>query len=267
MVGESEKASISRKIFHITPSINDGCVLSACLCSTLDIVDSSGSYCSSSGCLSLISATISFLRPYFPFSGTLTLPSQQTTKPRASENGHPIRRTAHPTRHVQGHEGSEKRVPLQLVACFCQSFEVEELTYFRSEEWELVEFISVWKERENLPIGIPQPANRYSCMETSPGVGKTYFRNQSPPNNPRRAVRTKAARGRLPTSQEIASPATAAIPPSQSHSSSSRLASTPACSGVFCAAYAFFWATLQESHSGITPVRMKRMSPRLGEMS
>jgi hypothetical protein len=144
-------------------------------------VISSGSYCSSSGCLSLISATISFLRPYFPFSGTLTLPSQQTTKPRASENGHPIGRTAHPTRHVQGHEGSEKRVPLQLVACFCQSFEVEELTYFRSEEWELVEFISVWKERENLPIGIPQPANRYSCMETSPGVGKTYFRNQSPP--------------------------------------------------------------------------------------
>ncbi len=87
-------------------------------------------------------------------------------------------------------------------------------------------------------MGIPQPANKYSCTLTSPGVGKT--------------------------SQLIASPATAANPESQSHSRVSKLASTPACSGVFSAAYFCFRSSENVFHSEIAPVRMKRMSPRWG---
>lgn len=74
----------------------------------------------------------------------------------------------------------------------------------------------------------------------------------------------KSKEGEGLTSQEMASPATAEMPLSHSHSRSSMDASTPACSGLSCAAYAFFCSVVKASHSGIRPVRMKRMSPLRG---
>jgi hypothetical protein len=94
------------------------------------------------------------------------------------------------------------------------------------------------EKEDYVPMGHPQPASKYSCKLTSPGVGKT--------------------------SQLIASPATAAIPESHNHSKTSKLASTPACSGVCSAAYVRFCCSENVFHSGIQPVLMNRISPFCG---
>jgi hypothetical protein len=81
------------------------------------------------------------------------------------------------------------------------------------------------------------------------------------PCHPQHTKNENRSKKRNLTSQLIASPATALTPSSHNHSNSSKLASTPACCGVFNSAYARFCSSLKESHSGITPMRMNRISP------
>ena len=183
------------------------------------------------------------------------------------ENCHRVRWRAHASWHIQRYRSQEERVALELRANFRQSLKVEHFPFpdvtVSDRRANPVRQGQELEEVETYQWACPIHLADTHALKLRLAWGRPNQEYDiSQPHKPMpRADITR--RWRL-TSQEMASPATAVMPLSQSHSRSSMDASTPACSASSCAAYSFFCCSVKVSHSGIMPVWMKRMSPLRG---